>query len=148
MRLGLYRIGGKILIPLWYKTEAGFFVEREPIDVVDLEDQQHSLEALVQKVRMGNPSTINPPRNRNSRPVILSYAGVKTLSEFEAIAQPWSMFDDEANYFLVPWKKRVDKGWEEDLDKLEQYPKTSMTVRDFLEKSISRVREITGGWPT
>jgi hypothetical protein len=98
MRLGLYVIKDRIIIPTLAETPAGFR-EIEPVVSFTVTDPELSL-ALEAAVRRGNPLGDAPSRLNFPEPVVLKYAGVKSWGAFVAIAEHWDLVADNGTYTL------------------------------------------------
>lgn len=98
MRLGLYVIKDRIIIPTLAETPAGFR-EIEPVASLAVTDPELS-QALEAAVRRGNPPGDAPSRLNFPDPVVLKYAGVKSWGAFVAIAEHWDLVADNGTYTL------------------------------------------------
>ncbi len=111
--VGFYVHGGKAYIPVHAKTEAGFYLQSEPVEVVAISDTEAFTSALKRVVARGNPTVPTPQRDALPRPVVLKYAKLRAWSRFEKEAAYWEV-SKENGWIFGPWKRRMDKGWEPD----------------------------------
>lgn len=74
---------GRAFIPTMAKTDAGFYMGIEPVEVVDASDHSGLQEALIRSISRGNPSVSTPGRDNYPEDPLLKHAGVKSLATFE-----------------------------------------------------------------
>ena len=104
------------------RTEAGFYIGIEPVEVVDVADRVALEQAIIRVVMRGNPAIRTPARADYPKSVLLKHAKVKSLSSFEKLAKSWKFSKREGAYFIVPYRRRKDSGAEEDLERGEAIP--------------------------
>jgi hypothetical protein len=113
---------GQAFIPTMARTEAGFYMGIEPVEVVEVSDWKGVEDALLRAVSRGNPTVPTPTRNTFPEPVLLKYAKVKSLSTFERSAESWKLSKREGAYLLAPYRPGKHGGSEEDPDRTEAIP--------------------------
>ena len=110
---GFYVRNGRAYIPLTAKTQAGFYIDMEPVEIVSVSDGDALELALHNAVLRGNPVVPTPTRGSFPRPVVLKYAKVKSWRLFESQATYWSLSARDHDWTFGTWK-RADRGWEPD----------------------------------
>lgn len=131
-----YLRAGKVYVPTVAQTEAGYYLDIEPVVVVPISDAGLLKSAIVETMGRGNPVVPTPTRDAFPKPVVLSYAKVKSWSGFEKEALNWSVVCKAGEYQIKPGRKRPDRGWEEDTDRIETLPPGS-TPEDVAGKMVS-----------
>lgn len=127
-----------VYVPTVVETEAGFYQTIEPVAVVRLSDGQELMNVLKAMLLKGNPIIPTPkPAGRATSP-ILKYSPVKSLSKFDKEAAYWHIYEKEGIYKFGPLKRRSDRGWEEDPEKMRKMPPESSLdeVVDQVVKSV------------
>jgi hypothetical protein len=110
-----------IFIPTSAQTEAGFYLNVDPVAVLNITDTDGVRMALADMLARGNPRVPTPNRATFPPPIVLKYAKLKRWSEFEEDADSWTLTKDHRTYQLGPSKRRSDRGWEEDPIRLEVF---------------------------
>lgn len=113
---------GSVYVPTVAQTEAGFYLDIEPVEVASVQDVEAVQRAIVGAIRRGNPRVPTPTRATSPKPVVLKYSDVKSWPRFERDAENWTLNDASGRYQLTPGRRRADRGWEDDLDRLEEFP--------------------------
>ena len=83
MLLNLYVKHGVAYIPTVAQTEAGFFLDTEPVAVVPVDNAEALQRAVVEAIRRGNPKIPTPTRAAFPKPVVLKYAQETSWSAFK-----------------------------------------------------------------
>jgi hypothetical protein len=89
--LKLYLRSGKAYIPTVAKTTDGFFLEVEPVAVVDPSDASTLERELASRLAQGTPTVPTPSRDNFPKPVVLTHAGVKSWATFQKKATVWAV---------------------------------------------------------
>ena len=116
---------GQAFIPTQARTEAGFYMAIEPIEVVDARDGPRLEQALLRAVSRGNPSVPTPlltEVNDSSKNPLLKLAKVKSSSAFEKHAKSWQLSKRDGAYFVVPYRPHESGGKVEDVERTERIP--------------------------
>jgi hypothetical protein len=80
----VYVVRGIALIPNVARTEAGYFLDVEPLREAKVDDLQSLASAIEQAMAAGNPRVPTPTRAAfPKKPYILKSAGVRTWKELE-----------------------------------------------------------------
>src|SRR3954469_13010567 len=111
---------GCAYIPATVRAEAGFYVDDEPVSVVPIDDGTEFAQALTKTIGLGNRVVTTPPRD--SKPVVLQYAGSASWSRFEKEASCWLISEKEQSWRFGPYRRRDDRGWEEDPERITKLP--------------------------
>jgi hypothetical protein len=119
----LYLRKGTAYVPTVAQTEAGFYMDIEPVAVVPVTDSWALENAVKVAMGKGNPIVPTPTRAAFPKPVVLVYAKVNSWSAFEKDAMNWTIVEKAGGYEIKPGRKRPDgKGWEADSDRVESLP--------------------------
>src|SRR5215471_14446307 len=89
--LGFYTHQGMVYVPTFARTDAGFYMHIEPIEVVSTSDTKSFAEALKRSISRGNPVVCTPLRHEYKKPEVLKHAKVKSWSLFEKESSSWSV---------------------------------------------------------
>jgi hypothetical protein len=118
----LYLRNGTVYVPTVAQTEAGFYMDIEPVMAVMATDSTALQSAIKEAMSRGNPITTTPTRAAFPQPVVLKYAKVKSWSTFEKGTLYWKIVEKDGNYQIKPGRRRTDRGWEDDPERLEPLP--------------------------
>jgi hypothetical protein len=118
----LYLRNGTVYLPTVAKTEAGFYMDVEPVRVVSATDSKALQGAIVEVMSKGNPTVPTPARASFPKPILLNYARVKSWSDFEKNALVWTIEETDGIYQIKPGRRRADRGWEDDPGRIESLP--------------------------
>lgn len=95
---------GQAFVPTVARTEAGFYLDVEPVEVVDTSDRETVEQAVIRAVKRGNPVVPTPARDSFPPDPLLKHAKLKSQSAFEKSAQRWQLSKDKGAYLIVPYK--------------------------------------------
>jgi hypothetical protein len=118
----LYLRHGTVYVPTVAQTEAGFYMDVEPVKTVAITDSKALQDAIKDAISKGNPIVPTPTRAAFPKPVVLKYVKMKSWSSFEKEALNWTIVEKAGNYQIKPGRRRLDNGWEEDPTKIESLP--------------------------
>jgi hypothetical protein len=102
---------GTAFIPNVAKTEAGFFLDVEPVRVTKFDDFSALTVAIEQAMASGNPQVPTPTRAEVSKPVILKPAGVKNWNAFVERGACFTIFRLEAGVEIAETGRNDDSEW-------------------------------------
>ena len=68
---GFYFRKGKVYVPRMARTEAGYYLNIEPVAVVDTDDFGGVVSAIQAAIERGNPAVPTPSRANFPKPVVL-----------------------------------------------------------------------------
>ena len=117
-----YLRSGIVYVPTVAKTEAGFYMNREPMSVVAATNTEALRYALRDAMGKGNPTIPTPARNAFPRPVLLKYSGAKSWSAFARGASQWSIEEEEGRYQIVGYRTHRDGYWVQDPEQKIELP--------------------------
>lgn len=126
-------------MPTVAKTEAGFYQTIEPVAVVKLSDDQGLINVLKAMLLKGNPIIPTPKPAGLATSPILKYAPIKSLSKFDKEAAYWHIYEKDGIYEFGPLKRRTDRGWEEDPERMRKMPPDS-TVDHVVNEVVKSVQ--------
>lgn len=109
-------------IPTVAQTEAGFYLEVDPVEVVSATDTEALHLAAKKAIGRGNPKVPTPTRAAFPKPVVLKYAKVTSWPAFERGSLYWTIAQKDGVYQIMRGRKRPDRGWEDDPEKIEELP--------------------------
>src|SRR5882757_6079966 len=118
----LYLRDGRAYVPSVGQTEAGFYLDIEPVEVALAVDTDALQRAITEVIQRGNPKIPTPARAAFPKPVVLKYAKVKSWSAFEKGCLNWTVVEKDGVYHVKPDRKRPDRGWEDDPTRIETLP--------------------------
>src|SRR5437899_4178781 len=111
----IYVRRGVAYVPTTAQTEAGFFLDVEPVAVVVADNSAVLQNAVADAIRRGNPTVATPVRTTFPKPVLLHYAKTRTWADFEKDTQFWSIAEKDGVYAVNHGRRRADgRGWEDD----------------------------------
>ncbi len=119
----VYSRKGLVYVPTVARTEAGYYMDIDPVEVVPAKDTPSLERAIKKAISNGNPIVPTPSRAAFPEPVVLKYAGMKSWRAFENGASNWTIVQKDGIYEIKPGRKRLDKGWEDDPAKVESLPR-------------------------
>jgi hypothetical protein len=129
----IYLRKGQVFVPTVSKTDAGFFMDANPVAVHHADDIDGMVGAIEMAISRGNPVLPAPARGNFSAPVVLEHAKVKSWSTFEKSAMCWKVRRRESTYQLCPMRKNASGGWEDDSAKTETHATPQDVARRICE---------------
>ena len=122
-------------IPVLAKTEAGYHMNVEPVEVVDIDDGHAFALAFKRTISRGNPVIPTPTRATGfPKPVVPKYAKLKSWKEFEHGASYWTFEEKRGAYHIEKWKKGEERGWIPDPERM-----ITFTTGTALDEAINQV---------
>ena len=118
---------GVAYVPTTAKTEAGYWLSIEPVDVAPVRNAEDLHQLLIKAIGRGNPVVKTPTRQNFPPPVMQRYCGMKSLSAFERSAALWAISLRDDSYVIYPWRRSTQHrgAWEEDYDQRTTLPLTT-----------------------
>jgi len=115
---------GVTYIPTTARTEAGYWLAIEPVDVAPVRTADDLHQALLKAIERGNPVVKTPTRQNFPPPVMQRYCGMKSFSAFERTAALWAITTRDDSWAIYPWRRseRYRGAWEEDHEHLTFLP--------------------------
>lgn len=139
MHLGIFVRKGLIYIPVSARTDAGFYLHIEPIEVIEAQDTDRLFNAIKGVIAKGNPVVPTPDRNSYAKSPILKCSGIKSWSQFEKDARFWTLSDTAGEYWFTPWKKRRDRGSEPDTQRSITFP-TNVSMDEIVRQVVATLQ--------
>jgi len=132
-------------IPTTAKTEAGYWLAVEPVDVAPVANAEALHRLLLKAIGRGNPVVKTPTRQNFPPPVMGRYCGMKSLSAFERTAALWGISVRDDSYVICPWRRSTQHrgAWEEDYERSTVLPLTTPfehVVREAAEQAFNENR--------
>lgn len=128
---------GIVYLPTVAKTEAGFYMNREPVAVVPVANTDTLRGALRNVIKMGNRVIPTPARDAYPPPVLPKYAGAKTWSAFMRGASEWKITQNNGVYQIIPYRRDPEgsESWVEHTEQKIAFP-LGTTADDVIERMI------------
>ncbi len=111
----------------------------EPFEVAAVADTAQFAAALGRAIARGNPKIHTPRRAEYTKPDILRYTNTRSLAQLERESRYWDISVRNENYEFMPWKRRRDRGWEEDRDAAVRFPR-DLSLDDVLRRVVTLVQ--------
>ncbi len=115
---------GMAYLPTIARTEAGFFLDIEPVVVLQADRRGDLIRALGQSIASGNVSALTPKRGAYGTPAILKAASIKTWATFERGARCYTVYRTDSGYEIPTMEHRAE-GWVENAEKTKRLPLSS-----------------------
>jgi hypothetical protein len=107
----LFEFRGRLLIPTLAQTSDGFYIMVEPVIVISEPTADRLVVALREAQDRGNPRIPTPPPGKFPPPIVLPYAGVKTLPAFEKRARSWGIRISTERIAVIPYTRAPRGGY-------------------------------------
>ena len=131
---------GAVLIPCAAKTEAGFWLSVEPVEVAHTDDETSILSGVRKIAAQGVRSVPTPARDAFPKPIMLKYAGSKTWSAFQKIHVLINLERNSNGQFSIqPCRKAEDRSYVPDLAALKVLP-IEATLDDAASEVIQLIK--------
>jgi len=144
MLWNLYLRNGMAYVPTVAQTEAGFFIDVEPVEAVPASDAEALQRAVKQAINRGNPKIPTPTRATFPKPAVLKYAKVKSWSAFERDSINWTIVEKEGCYQIKRGRRRAEGGWEDDPEHIEVLPR-GVELSEIAQRVVSSVQSVIDG---
>jgi hypothetical protein len=117
----IYYIKNRLLIPTLARTEDGFFIEIEPVEVLEKPTHEDLVSALQRVERRGNPYIPTPPRDSFPPPIVRKLSGTRSQREFERAARHWVLESTAAGTLLIPTTRGSAGGFLHRRDEAQEF---------------------------
>jgi hypothetical protein len=107
----VYVRSGTAFVPDVAQTQAGFFLDVDPVRVADLDDFESLSSAIEEAMRAGNPRVPTPTRSAFPKPVILKPAGVKSWNAFVERGACFTIFRDNEGLEITETARNEAGEW-------------------------------------
>jgi hypothetical protein len=133
---------GQLVIPAAAKTEAGFYLEQGPVEIVDIADALAVIHAAKRIWSHGHSVVPTPDRDSYTRTPPFKLRGVRTWSDVERQCSLWEICDTPDSTFKIEqWVSPPrQNGFVHDVATDEILPKGSL-LSDAVLRLIARIRE-------
>lgn len=132
---------GDVLVPTVAKTEAGFWIEVEPVERASLNDVS-SVSAAIRNA-FGRVEIVVPTPTRSAfpKPVVLRHANVDSWISFEKQYSQVSIVQDPDGHYMIEAYRRAlgGIGVEVDLDRTKLFSE-SLSLDGVIEELISSMQ--------
>ena len=140
----LYIRNGIAYVPITAKTEAGYYMNVDPVEVVPVSDTESFARAVDRVIAHGHPIVPTPTRASGfPKPVVPKYAKLGSWRAFEKGATSWKLVEKDGVYTIEQWQKREQGGWLPDPDRDEQLPQGA-SLDDAVRRLVERIQESVG----
>jgi hypothetical protein len=129
---------GKVYLPTVALTDAGYFLDLEPVEVIDATDTEELTHSLTEAILAGNQVISAPTRTAHSQSVVSKTAGVKSCSAFEKGACCYSVYRKPTGYEIPALEQMSDGGWVENMDMIENLP-LSMLAGEVAARLVAKI---------
>ena len=138
----LYIRNGTAYVPTAAKTQAGYYLDIDPVEVTSISDEEGFIRAIRRCIDRGHPIVPTPTRATGfPKPVILRYVKVRSLAAFEKDASYWQLHKEDDLYRIEQWKNGAQGGWLPDPARNETLP-LGASVDDAIKCLINSVQSI------
>ncbi len=136
---------GKVFIPTVARTDAGYFLDVDPVFVHPVQDRQAIMESIRSVMAGGNPVIPAYSRELFPKPVVLRYAKVKSWRAFQASASAYQLRLNDSGFEIQPLRRAGPNHFEEDFERLVKLPQ-GITSDEFAREFVQRflANEVTG----
>jgi hypothetical protein len=131
---------GTAFVPNVAQTEAGFFLDVEPVRVASLEDFRSLVSAIEQAMAAGNPPVPTPSRAAFPKPAILKPASVKNWNAFVTRGACFTVFRGESEIEIAETGRNEHGEWVE-APCLNQKLSPSSPASEIARRIAERVRQ-------
>jgi hypothetical protein len=119
IRCYLYR--EKVVVPTVKQTEAGFYVDSQPVEVHPMKDRQSLHSELVQALTKENEMVPTPDASQEAGSVILDKLGLQKWSSFEKSAVMYTIMLGVRYVTVYASGRGTDGMWSEASSKQRQF---------------------------
>jgi hypothetical protein len=105
MYCSFYLRKGKAFVPTMAKTQAGYWMGIEPVDVQAVDSPEALQTLLLAAIKRGNPLIPTPTRDSCPRSVMECHCGLKSLSAFERTASCWAISQHDSDFHIYEWRR-------------------------------------------
>jgi hypothetical protein len=136
---------GIVYLPTTVKTEARFYMRREPVAVVPAANTDALRHVFHDVMERGNQIVPTPQRDGFPPPVLPKYAGAKSWSAFMKGASEWAINEDNGNYDVVPYRKDPEgsQAWVANNAHKTQFP-AGTSREQVIERIIQIIQSAAG----
>ncbi len=124
---------GEVLVPTVAKTEAGYWLNTEPVEHASLGDFASVSKAIHAVASRGSKIVPTPSRQNFPKSVILAHSRAKNLSAFEKKYDQASIVYSPESTSSIDRYKRADEGpgWVVDPERSKEFP-SGISLEDMI----------------
>jgi hypothetical protein len=101
---------GEVLVASVARTEAGYWLDIEPVERASADDPSSLLSALKKTVATKGGVIPTPTRSAFPKPVVLAYAKAKSWSDFERRYSQFSVAETPDRRYQIEGYRRASEG--------------------------------------
>ncbi len=131
----LYIRHEKLILPTVAETEAGFYVDMEPIDVFEIHELEKWRQEIYLRLVNGNPLVPTPERSEDPGSAILERLNITKWSTFETSAIMYTIHSGGRYISIYRTGKGADGMWTQDNTDLRQF--ASQTPLSWIAKAVA-----------
>ena len=135
----LYIRDGTAYVPVVARTEAGFYMDIDPVAVIRVTDTEGLQRAIKDAMSKGNPIVPTPTRATFPKPVVLKHTKFKTWSAFGTGAECFEICEKGNIFQIQQAQKTPSGGWEDNPAKIESLP-PGTTPADVARRVVAMVQ--------
>jgi hypothetical protein len=136
MYFHVYLRQGTVYVPTVARTEAGFYMNVEPVAVVSVSNTDGIRSAFRGLITRGNTVIPTPKRNEYPPSLLPKYAGVETDRAFIHGTAHWAIDEKEGDYQIIGYRVHRDGYWVQDAAQKILLP-TGSTAENVVEQMIA-----------
>ncbi|SRR6266404_2336054 len=135
-------------VPTAAKTQAGYYLDIEPVEVTPISDEESLMGAIRRSIDRGHPTIPTPTRATGfPKPVVLAYVKVRSLADFEKDAAYWQLHKEDDLFRIEQWKRGEQGGWLPNPPSSETLP-LGASVDDAVKRLIDSVQSVASNHGT
>ena len=130
----VYVVEGRAYIPTVARTEAGFFLDVDPVAQAPLSDRTLLLKTFEETLARGTPTVPTPPPGAFPKPVVLVPMRLRSWSALMKKGDCVSVFPLKGGYEVIASKTDTKGRWSDD-------PDSKITLKEdrWIEKFVDYV---------
>jgi len=140
MIYGCYLRNGMMFVPSSVRTEAGFYLNVDPVAVVSVVDGDALRSALLAVLARGNPTVPTPAPAELSKSVLAKHAGQKSWAAFARGARAWEIEESQGLYEIHGKQMHPEHGWVVDPKQTIAFPEGT-EVSAVVDRLIAIVQQ-------
>jgi hypothetical protein len=136
----VYLRKGTVYVPTVAKTEAGFYMNVEPVSVTSVSSRKSLQNVLHEVMARGTPVIPTPKRNAYPPPLLPKYAGLKTDRAFMQGTSHWAIDERGGNYQIIGYRVHSDGYWVQDAAQKIDFP-ANASAGDVVDRMIAMLQD-------
>lgn len=135
----LYIHKGTAYVPTVARTEAGFYMDIDPVAAIPASAFEILRRAITETMGKGNPIVPTPTRAAFPEPVVLKYAKVKSWPAFGKTSECFEIYEKGNVYQIQHAQETSSGGWEDNPAKTESFP-SGVTLDQVAQRVIALIQ--------